>query len=230
MRVGRVSCSWLEPAEVCDSIPQKAVIALTDQWKSKSHSPDNCETEFQWVNSLLHQTDKSCFLDYPEIVWKHPSRTFPLLYWVIRLLFSFPSIPFHSPHSLFAFQVLYFSSCFSVAGNHHSSYLEPFLEFCFRFLLTSITLGIWERKQLLKLTQHPRLRTRGELVPVEYEVRQVRGNRVGGTVTREDMGGWWDTCVNQCVVPQLPEARGSLQAVSLGNSVVLKIGECHHYR
>lgn len=63
-------------------------------------------------------------------MWKHPSCTFPLLSWVIRLLFSSPSIPFHSTHSLFASQVLYLSSRLSVAGNHHSFSLEPFLELC----------------------------------------------------------------------------------------------------
>lgn len=82
-------------------------------------------TLVQWAN-----TDKNCFLGYPEIMWKHPSCTFPLLSWVIRLLFSSPSIPFHSTHSLFASQVLYFPSRLSVAGNHHSFYFEPFLEFC----------------------------------------------------------------------------------------------------
>lgn len=77
-------------------------------------------------------------------MWKHPSCTFPLLSWVIRLLFSSPSIPFHSTHSLFASQVLYFQSRLSVAGNHRSFYLEPFLEFRF----VSSGFGFYWRRSL----------------------------------------------------------------------------------
>jgi len=83
--------------------------------------------------------------------------------------------------------------------------------------LTPIASGIGVRKHLLRPTQRHRLWTRGELSTSSVRGQmQKRGNRVDGKVTWEDMCGRWDTGVNRCAVPQLPEARGPSKAVSSG--------------
>lgn len=63
----------------------------------------------------------------------------------------------------------------------------------------------------------------------EQEQARIRGKRAGDKVTREGMCGWGDTCVTQRAVPQLPEARGPSQAVSLKQPPIY-MGECFHHQ